>query len=89
MASSDVTFPVKGTDSAKIANIFRTRFFVRLNLTNDRKHSLKSTLQIGIEKNFICQREVCLPAAEAFAFSSPDLSNSCHTAFFACTRTSR
>ena len=35
-------------------------------------HSLKSTLQFGIRKNVICERKVCLPAADAFAFSRPD-----------------
>ena len=36
------------------------------------KDSLKSTLQFGIRKeNVICERKVCLPAADAFAFSRP------------------
>ena len=35
-------------------------------------HSLNSSLQFDMYKeNVICQREVCLPAAEAFTFSSP------------------
>ena len=33
---------------------------------------LKSALQYGIRKNVICERKVCLPAADAFAFSRPD-----------------
>ena len=33
-------------------------------------HSLKSTLQL--RKNVICERKVCLPATDAFAFSRPD-----------------
>ena len=54
----------------KIAKIF---FFAR--------HSLKSTLQFRIRKNVRCERKVGLPAADAFAFSSPaerlgDLSHS-------------
>ena len=36
------------------------------------KDSLKSTLQFGIRKNVICERKVCLPAADAFVFSRPD-----------------
>ena len=36
------------------------------------KDSLKSILQFGIGKNVICERKVCLPAADAFAFSRPD-----------------
>ena len=35
-------------------------------------HSLKSTLQFEIRKNDICERKVCLPAADAFASSRPD-----------------
>ena len=35
-------------------------------------HSLKSTLQFGIRKNVTCERKVCLPATDAFAFSRPD-----------------
>ena len=33
------------------------------------KDSLKSTLKIGIRKIIICERKVCLPATDAFAFS--------------------
>ena len=33
---------------------------------------LKFTLKFGIRINVICERKVCLPTADAFAFSRPD-----------------
>ena len=58
---------LEGTDSAKIAKIVHRIFFFFLAID-----FLKSTLQFGIRKNVICERKVCLPAANAFAFSRPD-----------------